>query len=298
MLRIISGLLVLFGVLTGTLSDSWRNPIPHERGGHTIIEGDFHVHSHSGDGALSPFGLVLESRRRGLHTIAITDHNQVFSAKCGRWFSRLIGGPTVLVGEEITAPDFHLIGVGLSNRVTWRQSAAQAIAEVHRQGGVAIAAHPTRRFWEGFNQDVIKELDGAEVMHPLSYTAGNRGEQLRAFYQNAEASGRRLTPVGSSDYHWFTSLGMARTYLFVRDNTEDGVLDALRNGQTVVFDADGREYGKPELVQLLEEHRLSEATRGHNDAGKNAIDLLGRTGAWFGLLGLVLLGRRKTRRQP
>lgn len=294
MLRMLSGMLVLFGVLTGTLGDSLMNPIPVERSGYKIVEADFHVHSRLGDGVLSPFGLVLHARRKGLHAIAITDHNQILGARCGRWFTNLIGGPTVLVGEEITAPDFHIIGVGLSSRVTWRQSAAQAIEEIHRQGGVAIAAHPTRKFWEGFNQNVVRELDGAEVMHTLSYVAGQRGEELRAFYKNTEAY---VTPVGSSDYHWFDSLGLARTYVFVRNNSQDEILDALRNGRTVVFDTDGTGYGKPELISLVQEQRLSEETHGPNDTHKNVISLLGSTAAWFGLLGLVLFGRRNGRRE-
>jgi predicted metal-dependent phosphoesterase TrpH len=169
--RIISGMLVLLGIIAGTLCDSGRSASRNERGGYQIIEADFHMHSHFGDGILSPFSLVLQARRQGLHAIAITDHNQIFGARCARWFAKLIGGPTVLVGEEITAPSFHMIAVGLTDRVTWRQSAAEAIGEVHRQGAVAIAGHPNRKYWAAYD-DVIRELDGAEVMHPVSYTSG------------------------------------------------------------------------------------------------------------------------------
>src|SRR5205814_6001237 len=100
-----------------------------------------------------------------------------------------------------------MIAVGLNERVTWRQSASEAIQEIRRQGGVAIAAHPTRKYWAAYSDSVIRELDGAEVMHPVGYTSGERGEQIRDFYRRAEANGRRLTAIGSSDYHWFNSLG-------------------------------------------------------------------------------------------
>src|SRR5438874_13155669 len=120
MLRLVSGMLVILGVVAGTFSDPHRASPPAERGGYKIVEADLHAHSHLGDGILSPFSLVLQARRQGLHALAITDHNQILAAKWARWFSKLIGGPTVLVGEEITAPGFHMIAVVLNERVIWR----------------------------------------------------------------------------------------------------------------------------------------------------------------------------------
>jgi hypothetical protein len=292
MLRIISGMLVLLGTIAGTLIESTRNPSSNERGGYEVIEADFHMHSHVGDGMLSPFSLVLQARREGLHAIAITDHNQILGARSARWFSRLIGGPTVLIGEEITAPAFHLIAVGLNERVTWRQSASEAIQEIHRQGGVAIAGHPRRKYWAAYD-DLIRELDGAEVMHPVTYASGERGKELRDFYRRAEANGRSLTAIGSSDYHWFNSLGLCRTYVFVHNNNEREILDALRAGRTVVYDAEGTEYGRPELVRLLREQPIKRDVADYDYAGSGVIDRVARTCGWFGLLGLVLFGRQK-----
>lgn len=293
MLRIISGLLVLLGIIAGTLFDSVRNPSRNERGEYQIIEADLHMHSHLGDGMLSPFSLVLRARRQGLHAIAITDHNQISAAKLARWFSTLIGGPTVLVGEEITAPTFHLMAVGLNERVTWRQSASEAIQEIHRQGGVAIAGHPRRKYWVAYD-DVIRELDGAEVMHPMAYASGEKGKELRDFYRRAEASGHNLTAVGSSDYHWFNSLGMCRTYVFVRNNDEREILDALREGRTVVYDTEGTAYGRPDLVRLLQEQPIKRDVVDYDYGGSGVIDRVARACGWLGLIGLVLCGRRES----
>jgi predicted metal-dependent phosphoesterase TrpH len=292
MLRIISGTLVLLGTIAGTLIESTRNPSHNERGGYEVIAADFHIHSHLGDGMFSPFSLVLQARRQGLHAIAITDHNQILGARSARWFSRLIAGPTVLVGEEITAPGFHLIGVGLSERITWRQSASEAIREIHRQGGVAIAGHPRRKYWAAYD-DVIRELDGAEVMHPMAYASGERGAELRDFYRRAEATGHKLTAVGSSDYHWFNSLGMCRTYVFVRNKDEREILDALRAGRTVVYDPDGNAYGKAELIRLLQEQPVTREVGDYDYSGSGLIDRIARACGLFGLLGLVQFGRDK-----
>jgi hypothetical protein len=39
--------------------------------------------------------------------------------------------------------------VDIADTISERQPAAQAIREVHRQGGVAIAAHPYAMLWAG-----------------------------------------------------------------------------------------------------------------------------------------------------
>ena len=59
--------------------------------------------------------------------------------RVARWFSGKIGGPAVLVGEEITAPRWHLIGVGLRETVAWRQPLEAAIAAVKEHDfGIAL----------------------------------------------------------------------------------------------------------------------------------------------------------------
>ena len=88
----------------GTVIDRPRENPPLTVGGYRVLAADFHTHSTTwSDGGLTPFGIVLEAERQGLDAIAITGHNQVSDAKAGRWFSRIAGGPTVLVGQEIVS---------------------------------------------------------------------------------------------------------------------------------------------------------------------------------------------------
>ena len=291
--RYVSGALLVIGLLGGTFYRSSPLMEPAERGAYKVVEADFHVHSHAGDGLLSPFGLVYFARRQGLHALAITDHNQIFGARAGKWFSELIGGPTVLVGEEITAPDYHLIGVGLTERVPWRQSLADSLSEIHRQGGVAIAAHPGRKYDQAFGP-AIHDLDGVEIMHPLAYASFERGAQLRDSYQRGKAASPDLVAVGSSDYHWFNSLGLCRTYVFVRNNDQQEILDALRKGRTVVYDVEGNAFGNANLIKLLEEQPITRDSVDYSYRGSGTIDVLTRTCGWLGLAGLLFF-RRRTR---
>ena len=85
------------------------------------------------------------------------------SGKVGRWFSNGSAVRAVIAGEEIHGPQYHMIAAGIEHAIGWRLTAAEAIDEIHRQGGVAIAAHPTAGAWPAFDADAMRKLDGAEV---------------------------------------------------------------------------------------------------------------------------------------
>src|ERR1700679_3212971 len=139
--RLAAGLVAL-GVVAGTALDRAPAHPAAYRAGYRVLEADFHAHTRFSDGFLSPFDLVIQAERRGLDVLAITEHNITFPAFMGRWFARLAGGPTILIGEEVTSRSFHLITVGLTERVDASARLPAVIDAVHRQGGIAVAAHP------------------------------------------------------------------------------------------------------------------------------------------------------------
>src|SRR5262245_10362983 len=266
------------GVLAGSLADRPRALSPIAIGGYRVLAVDFHIHSSTwSDGALTPWGLVLEAERQGLDAIAITAHNQVSDAKVARWFSRRTGGPTILVGQEIVAPHHHVIAVGIDRVVDWRLDVADQVDEIHRQGGIAIAAHPLPSFWPAFDRRAMQRLDGAEICHPLVFMLANGQRNLERF-----AARGSLAAIGSSDYHGPGPMGMCRTYVFVSSGGEAGILDAVRAHRTVVFGLDGQAYGDPALVRLAKaDGRLPRSTAPMSPWLKSVSQLCGV----FGLAG-------------
>jgi hypothetical protein len=280
---------VALDVITGETVPA-RPSAPPRRGGYFVMAVDFHVHSFLGDGALFPWLLVCEARRRGLDAIALTNHNRTWPARLARWLSRGAAGPLILVGEEVTARGFHIAAVGVERPVDWTHSAADAIAAIHAQGGIAIAAHPARKFWPAFDPATLRQLDGAEVAHPDIYQKPLAGGELAAFFARARLYQPRLAAIGSSDFHVVGSPGLCRTYVFAREPSQRGILDAVRAGRTVVYDRDGQPRGDPALFSLLPANQ-----RAQEDAGIGA-GAAPRASAeswlvWLGLLGLVLAGR-------
>jgi hypothetical protein len=285
--RLVSVILLVAAIATGTAADRPRPNPPLTIGGYRVIAADFHIHSSTwSDGALTPWGLVLEAERQGLDTIAITGHNQVSDGKVARWFAGIVKGPTVLTGQEILAPRHHVITVGIDRVVNWRQSVAMQIDEVHRQGGIAIAAHPLPAFWPAFDEAAIKRLDGAEICHPVIYGRADAQRELERF-----ASFAPMAAIGSSDFHGLGRMGMCRTYVFARDNSAEAILEALRAHRTVVYGLEGKAYGDPALVQLANERsQLREAVA--LDARTGWSDWVSRVCGVLGLLGLILSGQR------
>jgi hypothetical protein len=277
--------LVAAAIAAGTFADRPRRNPPLTLGGYRVLAVDFHTHSSMwSDGALTPWGLVLEAERQGLDAFAITAHNETWDAQVGQRFSRMVGGPIVLVGEEIVRPSYHLIAAGITATVSFMQSAGAAIDEVHRQGGVAIAAHPDTDFWAGFDGPAMQRLDGSEICHPSALVPEFvLKEDVQRNYE-AFAARAPVAAIGSSDFHGIGPMGLCRTYVFVDTVSERGILDAVRARRTVVYGRDGRAYGDPVLVQLaaqaggLRDREPARAPAGWLDWVSRILGLLGLAG--------------------
>ena len=296
----VSVALAFIGLVGGGFTDVSLERIPEQRGDYPVLEADFHAHTRFSDGLLSPIDVVIHARRRGLHALAITEHNQVLPGHIARAFSSWIDGPIILPGQEVTSDRFHIIAIGVDRYVHWDQPPSAVISEIHGQGGVAIAAHPVRSYWPVFNE-VLAELDGSEVMHPLAFSdeAAEEGRRspwvwsdLRDFYQQARSEGHSLAAIGSSDYHFFGPIGICRTLVFTEDVSAEGILDAIRQGRTVVFDLEGQPYGDSELIALLAEAPYDWQPIDYNYGSTTPLDRVTRTMAWFGLIGALTFRRR------
>lgn len=244
--------LVAASLVAGSLSP--RPPLrePIRAGGYWILAVDFHVHGFPGDGALPPWLLRDEAARAGLDAFALTNHNRVSTARFARRHAAGTPGPIVIVGQEITAWEFHIAAAGLEERVDWTHGAAAAIRAVHAQGGVAIAAHPDRHYTSGWDDGAVKLADGHERAHP-SMRDQESGDDFRTFATRASRLHPNIATIGSSDYHTGLSPGICRTLVLARERSAEGVIAAVREGRTVAMDMDGRLYGNADAVHLVQE---------------------------------------------
>jgi len=272
--------MVGIGVAIGTAAGRVTDRSPVRSGDDFILAGDFHVHAAPGDGSLTPSELRREASRAGLDVIAITNHNQIAAAPLVSALDADNDQPIVLLGEEVTHPTYHLIAVGITRAVRPQPSVADAVAAIHAQRGVAIAAHPTRSF-AGYDEAALAVVDGTEVAHP------ERVERYRLDYIATFARARQLNPhvapIGSSDIHNSLSIGQCRTFVFTRERSARGVIEAIRAGRTVAEDERGRLFGDASLVARVRAAMPKVRTDPHRTWRRTALIL-----TWIGVAGVLL----------
>lgn len=109
----------------------------------TYGRADLHVHTIWSDGAQRPEAIVEAARGR-VDVVAITDHDEIRGALRARDFAREHPelGVDVVVGEEVSTLNGHLLGLFLEECVPPGLTALETISKIHAQGGLAVAAHP------------------------------------------------------------------------------------------------------------------------------------------------------------
>ena len=291
---LLTGVVILGGLLLSMTADSPEERRPVEKAGYTVLAIDFHVHSFPGDGVLPPWDIAVEARRRRLVAVALTNHNSNLSWRLAQRLSGIVPhGAMLIPGVELTSKGYHLAVIGVTTPIEWRQPAASAAVAAHAAGGVAIAAHPSKRTWPSFDDAALAALDGVEVAHPIVHIWDASRRELAAFYPRALRVHPSIAAIGSTDFHHLAPLGLSRTYVFARPATQAGILDAVRAGRTVACDGLGEAHGPPELVAMTREDCRHDATA--PPLGETPVTRAGTWLVWIGLVALVVLGANDTR---
>ena len=191
---------------------------------------DLHTHSRfSSDSASCPKDIVRRALQLGLGLIAITDHD--VNAPAFDWLvsegvlsaAGLLrpdwagkSGPAVaalrvLPGQEISTATGHLLCLTARLDPSPGIPAADAILEIHRQGGLAVAAHPFDHWRAAYQPAEIKSLpfDAVEV-----FNGGSTNAQVNGSAREL-ARRRRLPGVANSDAHTLAEIG--RCYSTAQD---------------------------------------------------------------------------------
>jgi len=176
---------------------------------------DLHVHTTASDGTASPAD-VLEwaSEATDLAVVAICDHNTNEGALEAAAIAHRYR-VDVVVGQEVESTDGHILGLWTPELVKPGLSAEQTVDAIHRQGGLAIIAHPfAPRWWHKHGlcrgeRDVYERVafDGVEVANstPLLFMAN---VQARRYWRGNR---HRLAATGGSDAHMLSVVGTSRT---------------------------------------------------------------------------------------
>jgi predicted metal-dependent phosphoesterase TrpH len=214
---------------------------------------DFHIHSNYSDGKPGIEEIIqYVEEKTDLDIIAITDHDTIEGAVRAREIVE--NGKyrfDLIVGEEISTTNGHILGLFLSEKIEPGQSVEATIREIHRQSGIAIATHPFIHVkydhekmytMDGIGAGKLYEnrfiLDGVEIVNA---TPTLTDENLGATAMNRTLL--RLTETGSSDAHILEAIG--KGYTVFQGKTAEDLKEAIKKHQTQAI------YGHWTLLALI-----------------------------------------------
>jgi predicted metal-dependent phosphoesterase TrpH len=180
-----------------------------------VSKADLHLHTRFSDGLNNPRDVVQAAKKAGLQVIAITDHDTLEGAIRAQEYShsRVDLGVEVILGEEISTVNGHVIGLFLKTFIPPRLTAKRTVELIHRQGGVAILPHPFHPY-TGKSANFPRAVELIEDIPFDGLETLSQGEFYGAPF-NAKAARlcqkKGLAAVGSSDAHDVRFVGMAHT---------------------------------------------------------------------------------------
>jgi hypothetical protein len=192
------------------------------------VRGAFHVHTRLSDGGGAVEDVAAAASRAGLRFVILTDHGDGVRMPESPVYR---DGVLCIEGVEVSTDDGHLVGLGMGQSpYPLGGEGRDAVADVVRLGGFAIAAHPTApgrgvRWrdwtapfggieWLSVNNEWRNESYGTLVRTLLTYpvrpseTLGgllDRSESTMARW-DALTARRRVVGLAGADAHAFLGL--------------------------------------------------------------------------------------------
>ncbi|MGH2514326.1 MAG: CehA/McbA family metallohydrolase [Ktedonobacterales bacterium] len=218
---------------------------------------DVHMHTNYSDGTGSVEEvLTFAQEHTSLNVIAITDHDTIEGALRARDLAAKRDYRfEVIVGEEISTREGHMLALFLRQPVAPDQSIERSIELVHEQGGLAVVAHPFNRvFRHSVQRSVMNRLLRQPELHPDGIETLNGSFAGIGSSRIAMTLARTTYPwaeTGGSDAHTPTAVGCARTIF--PGFTAAELREALLRRETAPLGA----YWQPREYVAFMSHRMA-----------------------------------------
>jgi len=175
-----------------------------------------HLHTtYSYDSDISPENLVRFAEDNDFGCVAVTDHDSIEGALHVRSLTDI----KVIVGEEITTRDGHLIGLFLQERIRPYMSARETALAIKEQGGLVFVPHPFNKvFGCGLGPvtwQILDLIDAVEIGNAQNLLPFPDGLARRL------ASKTGLTTYVGADSHRRDSIGPCYQVMRDFDGPED-----------------------------------------------------------------------------
>jgi len=194
---------------------------------------DLHMHTTASDGWPSPQQLVDHASNIGLDVIAVTDHDTIEGALRAAEHAARRTKLHVVVGEEVSSRDGHIVALFIEKKIRPGMSAAATVHAIHDLGGLAVAVHP---FWRTQRRTRSGRVHGVGwLAAELEFDAVEVENATPGFYVFNQLARRLNTGLGSaevggSDAHILDAVG--RAYTEFAGRTPKALRAAIEEGMT------------------------------------------------------------------
>lgn len=211
-----------------------------------FVRVDMHSHTMFSGDSTTTFDEVAESvAEAGIDVLCVTDHNAVDGAK--RLTDALSGVCRVIVGEEVRTHTGEIIGLFLTEKISYGARADATAAQIREQGGIVYVPHPFDPMRKNLTEASLIDIVDKGLVDAIE--AHNAKTSLRSLNDRALEFGRAndLALGAGSDAHVPHALGAAFVEMPDFDGPQD-FLAKLREGHLVGHHWDKARPWSPRIV--------------------------------------------------
>lgn len=211
-----------------------------------FVRVDMHSHTMFSGDSTTTFDEIAESVvEAGIDVLCITDHNAIDGA---RRLSDALGDTCrVIVGEEVRTHTGEIIGLFLTEKISYGARAGATAAQIREQGGIVYVPHPFDPMRKNLTEASLVEITEAGLVDAIE--AFNAKTSLQSLNMRAAQFGRDYDLVlgAGSDAHVPHALGAAFMQMPDFDGPHD-FLAKLREGEVVGHHWDKARPWSPRIV--------------------------------------------------
>lgn len=211
-----------------------------------FVRVDMHSHTMFSGDSTTTFDEVAESvAEAGIDVLCVTDHNAVEGAK--RLTDALSGVCRVIVGEEVRTHTGEIIGLFLTEKISYGARADATAAQIREQGGIVYVPHPFDPMRKNLTESSLVDIVDKGLVDAIE--AHNAKTSLKSLNQRALEFGRAndLALGAGSDAHVPHALGAAFVEMPDFDGPQD-FLAKLREGHLVGHHWDKARPWSPRII--------------------------------------------------
>jgi len=209
---------------------------------------DMHTHTmFSGDSTTTLDEVIEAVEESGIDVLCVTDHNALEGAVRLRKTLEDAGLCRVILGEEVRTHTGEIIGLFLSERVPFGETAIRTCELIREQGGIVYVPHPFDPMRRNITEASLAEIVGLGLVDAIEVHNSKTSLQSLNARAVAYAQEHNLAPGSGSDAHVPHAVGSAYMEMPNFDGPQD-FLPMLREGRVVGHHWDKARPWSPRIV--------------------------------------------------